>query len=98
MSVARAKAEINAREFAQWKAFYRIEPFGERRQDLRIALMTYHLVCAQATSECAEKLKVSDFMLDFAPKEPVSEEQTGEQTDEQIAAIVNNIAACLGGF
>lgn len=39
MSVARAMREIDSAEFADWMAYYRIEPFGERMSDLRTGII-----------------------------------------------------------
>ncbi|MDR5881122.1 DUF4035 domain-containing protein [Caballeronia sp. LZ032] len=39
MSVARAQREINSVEFADWMAFYNIEPFGERIADIRMGML-----------------------------------------------------------
>ena len=35
MSVRRAQAEIDSHEFAEWMAYYRLEPFGEVIADMR---------------------------------------------------------------
>jgi hypothetical protein len=39
MSVARAQREIDSVEFADWMAFYNIEPFGERIADIRMGML-----------------------------------------------------------
>ena len=54
-------------EFMQWMAYDRIEPFGEKRADLRSAIIA-HAVCSQWSKS---KLKVEDFMPDFTEKETV---------------------------
>lgn len=38
-TVAEAQERCTSREFGEWKAFYRLEPFGEERADWRIALL-----------------------------------------------------------
>ena len=37
MSVHRAQQEVSSREFVEWAAFYGLEPFGDMREDFRIA-------------------------------------------------------------
>lgn len=39
MSVKQAQREIDSREFAEWVAEYRIEPWGEIRSDLRAGII-----------------------------------------------------------
>lgn len=39
MSIRRAQREIDSREFAEWVAEYRIEPWGEIRSDLRAGIV-----------------------------------------------------------
>ena len=39
MSVSEAQQRISASEFAEWMAFYQIEPFGEDRHDLRHGIL-----------------------------------------------------------
>ncbi|WP_250467631.1 DUF4035 domain-containing protein [Caballeronia sp. GAFFF2] len=39
MSVVRAQREIDSVEFADWMAFYNIEPFGERIADIRMGML-----------------------------------------------------------
>ena len=43
-SLAQAKAWISPREFAGWKEYYKVEPFGEQRNDLRIAVLICYMV------------------------------------------------------
>lgn len=69
MSVARAQREVSQREFLEWRALERIEPFGERRADLRAAM----IACVTANAWRAKGVKafeVDDFMLKFEEKEP----------------------------
>jgi hypothetical protein len=93
MSLARLRAEVTPRELAQWMAYARIEPIGEQRADLRTAFMTFNIVRALVTKECSDKLKVTDFMLDFSG-EPG--EAQHEQTDEEQAAILAVMAMAMG--
>ena len=64
MTVARLSAEMTAREFKEWQAYFDIEPFGEKRADLRAGIVasTVH------NMQTRHSLKPSDFMPDFGPK------------------------------
>lgn len=39
MTVAEAQERVTAREFAEWQAYYRLEPFGEYRADYRMGVL-----------------------------------------------------------
>lgn len=39
MTVAEAQERVTASEFAEWQAFYRLDPFGEERADYRMAIL-----------------------------------------------------------
>lgn len=39
MSVRRAQTEIDAAEFAEWRAYYELEPWGQERADLRAGIV-----------------------------------------------------------
>ena len=54
-------AEMSWSEMVGWRAYYDLEPFGERRADLRIAYAIAQL--AAHTVGGKEPIKVSDFMV-----------------------------------
>jgi hypothetical protein len=48
-------------EFTHWKAFHRINPIGEVREDYRSAMIAYMIAAAHAGKN--NKLKMQDFLL-----------------------------------
>lgn len=52
---------IDSRELSEWMAFYKLEPFGEDRADLRMAILAQ--VCASPYSK--KPVKVEDFIPKF---------------------------------
>ncbi len=62
MSVARAQREINSPEFAEWIAFYGLEPFGDERADLRMGIQTSNLL-RPSMKKGAKAIPPSAFML-----------------------------------
>jgi hypothetical protein len=68
-------------------AYYKLEPFGEERADLRAALICYVLACINSPK--GKKPKITDFLLDFdkaaSSKEP--------QSPAMMRAILEGIAA-----
>lgn len=39
MTLAECQARVGAREFAEWEAFYRLEPWGDYRADYRMGIL-----------------------------------------------------------
>ena len=61
MSVARAQTEISSSEFTEWAAYSYLEPWDERRADLRAGI-----IAAQIHNIFAKKAaKPSDFMPNY---------------------------------
>jgi hypothetical protein len=62
-------AEMKPRHLAEWLAFYRIEPWGETRADIRAALQTMQLVSASGAKPTGGGyFELGDFLLDFRPR------------------------------
>ena len=64
---------MTARELSEWMAFYQIEPFGDRRGDIRNS----SLMCLIANMFGGNKktFEIEDFMPNFEPpKEPDPQE------------------------
>jgi len=70
MSVKKAQKEIDAKEFAEWIAFERTNPSGERRADIRSALICYVIASVMG----GKKYTMKDFMIDFEKSHKASQE------------------------
>ena len=67
-TVKEAQEGMTSREFAEWAAYYDLEPFGERRADLRAGR-----ICATfANVMGGGKATPADFMPSFEPAQPES--------------------------
>lgn len=51
---------MSARELAEWWAFSNLEPWGERRADLRSAIQAY-----ASAAPWSKTAKITDFLIDF---------------------------------
>jgi len=63
MTVEEMLARMDSREIAEWQAFYNLDPFGERRADLRagiIASTNYNMLRRKGRPK-----SVTDFIPDF---------------------------------
>lgn len=87
MPVGELQQRMSAREFAEWIAYYQLDPFGEERADLRVATLTA-LTANIYKKKGKPDFKPQDFMP-FLPKE--------EKTPEEMLAFVELLNAALGG-
>lgn len=83
MSVRRAMEEVSSAEFVEWIAYYDMEPFGDRMDDLRAGTI------AAVTANCNRAKDTDPYApLDFVPwakrAEPV---QPQAPAPEAIAAL-----------
>ncbi len=79
MSVRRAQREIDSREFSEWQAYYRLEPFGYDRHDLNNGILC-SLVANALGGKKSKSYKPEDFMPKFDRKR--------KQTDTDMGAVV----------
>lgn len=85
---------MSAREFAEWQAFYEIEPFGDFRMDLRSGTAMaplMNLLIALATKQYG-KLSSSDYVMEFG-------KGGGErkQTAAEMKQIFVDLTKAMGG-
>lgn len=79
---------MSARKYREWLAYYDIEPFGEKRADLRSAIIASTMANAWR-NKGTRRFKLNDFMIKFEKSKP----PTGD-------ALYNKIRAAtlaLGG-
>lgn len=74
MSVAEAQARIGSAEFAEWMAYYRVEPFGEERADLRNGA----LISTIAAMFTGTQVDPADFILTPAETAPEPDDPRAE--------------------
>ena len=67
-------SRLTSSELSEWQAFYRIEPFGEFRADLRAGTIASPLVNLQV-KKGHRRTKPSDWIMEFIPDEPQSPEE-----------------------
>ena len=79
-------AQLSSRQLAEWMAYFRLEPFGERRADLRAGIIASTVANAHRARE-SRPYRPQDFMPDF---------EQGTDEDEA-AALLARAQAALGG-
>jgi hypothetical protein len=65
---------LTSEELTEWQAYFRIEPFGEERADMRLGSWVAYLINATIGKA---KFTPSDFHLSTEPPPPQTPEQMG---------------------
>lgn len=86
--------EMTVHEFREWRAFYDLEPFGEERQDDRIASIVATLI-NQWKKRGARRTKIADARVSYGKPEGKKASAGGW---EQMKAIGRTIASAAGAF
>ncbi len=68
-------SEITSKQFAEWMAYSRLEPWGEKRDDLRMGIVA-STVANVNRGRNQKPYRPQDFMPSF---EPETEEQAAER-------------------
>lgn len=85
---AEAQARINARDFAEWMAYYQLEPFGQDRADYPASIVAHTV----AVCNGAKDSNPSDFMPKFGA------ETARRATDAEMFAKAKAFAARFQAF
>lgn len=80
---------MSALEFSEWLAYYQLEPFGDERADLRMAILAS--LIANANRDKKKRKKA------FDPKDFIPQFGKEAQTPEQQLTIVEMLNAMFGG-
>jgi len=64
MSVRQCQEAVDSEEFTEWLAYDRIDPIGEKRSDVRAAMVAL-TVARAAAGKKGRRLKLEHFMLDY---------------------------------
>jgi uncharacterized protein DUF4035 len=83
-------SSISGQQFMEWISYAEIEPFGEERADLRMAILAE--LIAETNRDPKKKstpYEVSDFMPQFEKKEPISKEDAIAAIDAMMTALVH---------
>lgn len=86
-SLEEVQDTISCREFALWRAYQEIEPWGERRADFRMAILASLIVNVNRDPKKSRAAKPSDFMPKFGVR------KRGKQSAAQILATMSGFAA-----
>lgn len=96
MSVEKAQREISSHEFAEWMAYYRLEPFGENRQDFRHGILSALIANSNRDPKKQPKpYAPEDFIPDFGSEYDEEYVMTPEETAEVAKQIFGRLAASL---
>lgn len=83
--IGRLQREITSREFSLYIAYYNVDPFGQKRADLRMAKICDAIFTAAGSKTSKPSL--------FMPKFGEAEEQQQPKTNNQMLNIFKGMAA-----
>lgn len=67
-------ARVDSKELSEWQAYYAINPFGQRRADMRMARLC--TIMANAWRGKGPSINEDDFMFKFGEKEQKEIDET----------------------
>ena len=87
---------MSSHEFAEWMAFFRLQPFGEWRKDTRMATLAAVIVNALTRSKDSDPIhKAEEFMPDF--EKALDEYEAQEEISEQ-EVLAQKVRSVFGSF
>jgi hypothetical protein len=90
---------MTSREFAEWMEYYKLDPFGTERDDLRVAYLTALTANVYRDRDATEPFSPADFI--WSPPDadaPAVAQRSGEsQPWQQQLTIVEMLTAMYGG-
>lgn len=88
-SVREAQERIDAHEFAEWLAYYALEPWGEERADLRAGIIASTVANGSRDAKKRPRpFRATEFMPQF---------DRPEADGNALLAVVEQLNAALGG-
>ena len=94
MTVRQLLNSIDSHELAEWMAFFRLNPFGERRADIRAALIS-SVIANVNRGKDQPPFKVEDFIIKY--DQPELDEPERVQDWQQQLALVEMLNSAFGG-
>lgn len=80
---------MSSKEFAEWMAYAQIEPFGDERADLRMAILASLIANVNRDpKKRSTPYEVSDFMPRFETPEPISRDDALAAIDAALTSLV----------
>ncbi len=95
-SVAEWQEAMSSHEFAEWKAYYSLQPFGEQRADLRMSILAAQITNVMTRSKESDPVVKADaFMPDF--EKALDELEAREEVPEH-ELMGQKIRGTFGGW
>jgi len=76
-TIAEWQEVMSSEEFAEWAAYYEMNPFGPKRADYQAAVIARTI--AQANAPKGKTFQLSDFVLEFTTRVKSEARMTSEQ-------------------
>jgi len=93
-SLKACQQAISSAEFAEWQAYYRLEPFGEERADLRTGILA--ALIANVNRDPKQRKKPYE-PADFMPTFDKQSKATAPQSIDEQLMIIEMLNIAFGG-
>jgi hypothetical protein len=95
MTHAELMRRMSARELAEWRVYYRLEPFGAERDAAHAGVISATVANFSGFRRSGDVFKPSDFMVDYldAPEPEPSEEQREKLQAQRELALYAGLVA-----
>lgn len=81
--------ELSSTQLAEWLAYFRLEPFGEERDDLRMGIVASTIANVNRSAKRRKPYQPEDFMPRF--------EDAEDDEETQALRLMAQMKAALGG-
>lgn len=93
--------ELTSEQLSEWEAYERLEPFGDWKNDYRLAFMCSLLVNVNKSFHGKKNSKMTspeDFLIKWGRTKELEEEDRleGVQTVDEMKQMIRSIAATFG--
>lgn len=90
---------MDAQELLDWQVLEQIDPFGQKRDDLRFAMLASTIVNAQGAKKTdGTTFTAKDFLLNFEEAEPTDEDASPQQSADNMERMFRAAVAANNAF
>lgn len=89
---------MSSREFSEWMAYDRVDPFGPRRDDLRAGSIAAMIANVNRDSQRhPEPFTADEFAIRFEPPEDIDEAEAVAENADRLLSVVEQLNKLFGG-
>lgn len=78
---------MSSREFSEWMAFFSLQPYGEWREDYRMAVLASLIANANSDPKKGRRYRPEDFMPKFGEQDEPETDVVAAKIDAYFSAL-----------